>query len=101
VFEPSSRYYDIEIAQLTLPDGHVVAYKRRRFVPPPSELPPLSQVAVAMGDRLDVIAARTVGDPEQFWRICDAHPILDPAELTDESGRVLHVPMPTGLGGAP
>ena len=40
---------------------------------------------MAQGDRLDLITARTLGDPEQFWRVCDANDALDPAELTDRA----------------
>ena len=36
------------------------------------------------GDRLDNIAARYLGDPEQFWRICDANGAMRPDELTDD-----------------
>ena len=46
------------------------------------------------GDRLDLITARTLGDPEAFWRVCDANDALDPAELTSEAGRRLRVPLP-------
>ena len=46
------------------------------------------------GDRLDLITARTLGDPEQFWRICDANNTMNPSDLTAETGRVLRVPVP-------
>lgn len=94
MFEHTSRYYQIETAQLTGPDGRVIAYKRRRFLPQGETLPLLVEVTVTQGDRLDLIAARTLGDPEQFWRICDANDALDPLELTAEAGRVIRVPIP-------
>jgi hypothetical protein len=46
------------------------------------------------GDRLDNLAARYVGDPEQFWRICDANDIMRPEELTEEVGRTFKIGFP-------
>jgi hypothetical protein len=50
-------------------------------------------------DRLDNIAARYLGDPEQFWRICDANPILEPEEL-EVAGRRILITLPEGMPGA-
>jgi hypothetical protein len=94
MFDPTSRYYAIETVQLTASDGRVVAYKRRRFLPQGEALPLLVEVVVTEGDRLDVITARTLGDPEQFWRVADANDAMNPTELTDEIGRALRVPIP-------
>ncbi len=94
MFEHTSRYYNIETATLTLADGRVVAYKRRRFLPQAEDLQVLAEVAVNQGDRLDLITARTLGDPEQYWRICDANEAMNPPDLTDEPGEVLRVPVP-------
>jgi hypothetical protein len=94
MFDGDSRYHDIETAQLTLPDGRTVAYKRRRFLPQGRDLPLLVEVTVSDGDRLDLIAHRTIGDPEQFWRVCDANDAMNPVELTARAGRVLRVPIP-------
>ncbi|HYN19753.1 MAG TPA: hypothetical protein VE078_02255, partial [Thermoanaerobaculia bacterium] len=69
-----------------------VAYKRRRFLPQPTDLTVLDDVQVIQGDRLDLIAARELGDPELFWRIADAHYALDPFELTEEPGSVVRIP---------
>ena len=92
-FATTSRYLRIETATVTLPDGRIAAYKRRRFVPQAESLAQLAELTVAQGDRLDVIASRTLGDPEQFWRICDANDALDPADLA-APGRALRVPVP-------
>jgi hypothetical protein len=94
MFEHTSRYYDLETANHTTPDGRVVAYKRRRFLPQGREMQLLIDVTVIQGDRLDLIAARTLGDPEQFWRVCDANDAMDPRELTAEPGRSVRVPVP-------
>ena len=94
MFESTSRYTPIETVQMTAADGRVIAYKRRRFLPRGEDLPLLVEATVAPGERLDLIAARTLGDPEQFWRICDANDAMRPSELTDEASRLLRVPVP-------
>jgi hypothetical protein len=94
MLDPTSRYYSIETAKMTMPDGRVIAYKRRRIVPSPEAMPVLAEVLITQGDRLDLIAARTLGEPEQFWRICDANNALDPEELTTVVGRIIRVPVP-------
>jgi nucleoid-associated protein YgaU len=54
------------------------------------------EVTVTEGDRLDLIAFRTLGDPEIFWRICDANDAMNPFDLVadGEIGRKLRVPIP-------
>ena len=94
MFEPTSRYYSLETATLTTADGGTVAYKRRRFLPQGEAMPLLVEILVAQGDRLDLSTARTLGDPEQFWRVCDANNAMNPTDLTEEPGRTLRVPVP-------
>ncbi len=98
MFEPTSRYYPLETATLTTADGRVIAYKRRRFLPRGRDLPLLVEARVAQDDRLDLITARTIGDPEQFWRVCDANDAMNPPDLTAEPGRTLRVPVPQPQG---
>ncbi|VVB52072.1 Uncharacterised protein [uncultured archaeon] len=94
MFEHTSRYYTLETATFTTPDDRIVVYKRRRFLPRGADMPLLVEVPVTQGDRLDLITARTLGDPEQFWRICDANNTMNPVDLTAEPGKVLRVPVP-------
>jgi hypothetical protein len=94
VFDPSSRYYLIATATLTTPDGRTVAFVRRRLVPQPGDHRLLVEVVVAQGERLDLITARVLGDPEQFWRVCDANGADRPDELTASAGRRLRIPVP-------
>ena len=94
MFQPTSRYYNIDTVTVTTTDGRVVAYKRRRFLPQIETLPVLAEVTVTQGDRLDLVTARTLGDAEQFWRVCDANQSLDPFDLTSELGRTLLIPIP-------
>ena len=94
MFEPTSRYLPLETATVTTPDGRADAYKRRRFLPQGEAMPLLVEVVVAQGDRLDLMTARTLGDPEQFWRVCDANNAMNPPDLTAELGRTLRIPIP-------
>jgi hypothetical protein len=94
MFEHTSRYHTTETATHTTPDGRTVAYKRRRFLPRGEGMQTMVEVTVAEGDRLDVITARTLGDPEQFWRVCDANDAMNPADLTSRVGAVVRVPVP-------
>lgn len=100
LFPPTSRYHGLEIAIYEEPDGRQVAYLRRRFVPQPARFALLQEHRVAEGERLDRITAHYLGDPEQFWRICDANGALHPAEL-EILGRTLRITLPEGLPGAP
>ena len=98
MFEPTSRYHNIETAKLELrePDGapRTVSYKRRRFIPSGEEMTTLAEHTVVQGDRLDNIAARYLGDPEGFWQICDANNVLRPDELTEDIGRTIKIALP-------
>lgn len=99
LFPPNSRYQGIDTAKLTTAGGGEIVYLRRRFVPKPEELALLREHQVVQGDRLDNLAAQYLGDPELFWRICDANRALQPAELTEVIGRRLRITLPLGLGG--
>lgn len=94
MFAPTSRYDSLKTATYKAADGREVTYVRRRFLPSGDDLPLLVEVTLTEGDRLDLIAARTIGDAEQFWRVCDANDALNPADLTTEPGRILRVPVP-------
>jgi hypothetical protein len=99
VFAANSRYYGIPVGTITRPDGEVVTYVQRRFLPDPDRLTDIASYVVRTGDRLDRIAASQYGDPEQAWRIADAHRVLDEDVLTEHPGTRLRITMPAGLLG--
>ena len=102
LFAANSRYLGIGTSTLTAADGSTVAYVQRRFLPQPEDLAQLQQYSVVQGDRLDVIAAQYLGDPQLFWRIGDANGAMQPSELTETVGRVLRICLPAGVpGGGP
>ncbi len=98
-FSPNSRYARIKTATLETPDGRVVVYLRRRFVPPPENFSLLQEYTVRQGDRLDNVAAQNIGDAEQFWQLCDANRAMNPDDLTDTAGRKLRITLPEGIPG--
>jgi hypothetical protein len=100
-FPPNSRYATTQTATIELPEGRVVVYLKRRFVPPPERFALLQEHFVAQGERLDNITARYIGDPERFWQICDANRAMDPDDLTEEPGRALRITLPEGIPGSP
>ena len=98
-FPPTSRYYGVEVTTLTPSVGESIVYLRRRFVPPPERFALLQEHTVVEGDRLDNLTARYLGDPEQFWRLCDANGVLRPDELVETIGRKLRITLPEGVPG--
>jgi hypothetical protein len=94
MFDPTSRYHPLPTATYESDDGRVITYVRRRFLPQGERLPLLVEVEVTDADRLDLITARTLGAPEQFWRVADANNAMNPPDLTAEPGRQLRVPIP-------
>lgn len=94
MFIESSRYYRLETASIESAKGRTIRYKRRRFLPAGEDIPLMVEVMITEGERLDLIAGRTLGDPEQFWRICDANNAMNPFDLLNEPGRKVRVPMP-------
>jgi hypothetical protein len=96
-FPPTSRYHGIPIATLTCDDGMRQPYLRRRFLPPVDGFVTLHEHRVTEGERPDHIAARELGDPEAFWRLCDANGVMHPDELTDTVGEVVRITLPDGV----
>lgn len=97
---PGSRYANVGTATITVPDGtgghRDVQYLLRRFPPQPGSLPLLAEHLITRGDRPDLIAAAELGDPTQFWRICDANPVIHPEDLCaeDRIGESIRIPFP-------
>jgi hypothetical protein len=97
VFDRTSRYASLDEASLVVPDpdggARIVTFKRRRFLPLAEDMTTVAEHVVIDGERLDTIAARYLGDPTQFWRVCDANEVLRPTELTEEPGRRVRIAM--------
>lgn len=91
MFFRSSRYEYVAEAEIADRAGVARRYKRMRFVP---AVDATMAEAVRQGDRPDLLAYRTLGDPETFWRLCDANATPRPVDLTATPGRRVAVPTP-------
>jgi hypothetical protein len=96
----TSRYSGVPTAVHVAEDGTETVYLRRRPVPQPEALATLGWERVPDGDRVDLLAARAVGDPAAFWRLADAALVMDVSEL-EQPGRAVRVALPQGFPGAP
>ena len=96
LFPVTSRYHNIEIAKRVTADGRETVYLRRRFLPPPLGNGVLVEHSVSQDERLDNITALYLGNPELFWRLCEANNAMQPDELTAEIGRRLRIPVYNG-----
>lgn len=101
LFPPTSRYHDLETATLVRAGGTEIVYLRRRFLPSPDRFITLQEHVVTQGDRLDNVTARYLGDPLQFWRVCDANNAMNPPDLMAPVGRRLRITLPEGVPGLP
>jgi len=98
-FPATSRYAGAELGTHDRPDGTAVVHLKRRILPQADALSVVYEHVVTNTDRLDRLAAQYLGDPEQFWQICDANDVLSPAELVAEPGRTVFIALPRGLKG--
>lgn len=98
-FPPTSRYAATATKTFPMPGGTSIPYLQRRFLPQSSTLALLARHRVALGDRLDNIAAEYMGDPLQFWQICDANDAVNPDDLTATVGALLRITLPAGVPG--
>lgn len=102
-FPTDSRYYGSSTLTYTTPNGQTLTYLARRFVPQAGapNFATVAQHTVKQGDRLDLIAAKYLGDPLIYWLICDANGAIRPNDLVAMPGTVLQITMPQGVPGAP
>src|SRR5688572_20206592 len=99
MLSPTSRYASIETATLETDNGQPVVYLLRRFLPQPDQFALLQEHLVSEHDRLDIVTAMYLGDPEQFWRVADANGAMHPGDLTAVAGRRLRITLPAGFTG--
>lgn len=98
---PTSRYARVGTAVHVTSRGEEIAHLRRRFVPRPEGFHVLHQHVVVQGERHDTLAAVFLGDPEQFWRLCDGNGVIRPEELTETPGHRVRITLPEGVPGPP
>lgn len=91
---PSSRYAGLVPRQRIAADGTVQTFLPRRIIPQPDRFTAFGQRRLSGTERIDDIAAEAYGDPELYWRLADALPLEDPAELLGQEGRPIPLPLP-------
>ncbi|MGP6190410.1 MAG: LysM domain-containing protein [Vulcanimicrobiaceae bacterium] len=101
MFPPNSRYQTVGTDTYTTPAGKTIVYLQRRFIPSPDQFATIQTYSVKQGDRIDNISAQAFGDPELYWRICDANLALRPADLTATIGANLRITLPQGIPATP
>lgn len=95
-----SRYDGAEVASALVPDAagaqRDVPYLLARVPKDPATVLPLAWHRVLEDDRIDLIADRYLGDPQAWWRICDANAATDPAALAGpaNAGAVIVIGVP-------
>ena len=93
-FPPNSRYHGIETKTMETTMVGKIVYVKRRIIEAPESLALLQIHSVVQGDRLDLLAHQYLGDPEQFWRLCDANGATRPRALMETVGRKLRITLP-------
>jgi hypothetical protein len=93
MFFQGSRYEDVDEDEISDGTKRIVRYKKIRFTP---ETKSRQTHSVCQGERLDNLAYRYFRDPELFWRICDANPVLWPDDLVSAVGRSIRIPPAEG-----
>src|SRR5258707_9777311 len=82
-FAATSRYRGVALSRYALRPGDPgVPYVLRRFIPQRRDIAIAAVHIVQAGERPDLLAARSFGDAELYWRIADANAVTDPAALT-------------------
>jgi hypothetical protein len=76
-----SRYAGISQGAWTAPDGRQIPYLRRRLLPAAGTLPTAGYYTVQLGQRIDNVAASTLGDATLSWLLADANLALRPTDL--------------------
>jgi hypothetical protein len=88
MFDPKSRYAKAETYVVTDTRGRVVTVVAP---PPPPDQVQLGIHLLKQGERLDLLAARYLGDPAGYWRIAEQNDVMLPEALTE--AREIEIPV--------
>lgn len=98
-FPPNSRYYLVPERWRIAADGTEERFLARRIIPEQARYQVLDRYRPQIGERIEQVASAVFGDPEQYWKLCDANGSEEPAGATSPEGRLLIVPMPIEMSG--
>lgn len=96
---PNSRYFGLATRTAPAGDGESVEFIGRRIIPAVERYKVLDRHRTVASERIDQVGDAFYGDPEQYWRICDANGVERPAEASEPAGRLLVIPVPLEMGG--
>jgi hypothetical protein len=88
MFDSKSRYVKAETYQVTDARGRQVTVVA---APAPPEQVLLGIHLLKQGERLDLLAARYLGDPAGYWRIAEQNNVMLPEALTE--AREIEIPI--------
>ncbi|MFN9645962.1 MAG: LysM domain-containing protein [Cyanobacteriota bacterium] len=91
---PASRYAGLVPRQRIAADGSVQTFLPRRLIPAPERFTAFGHRRLSGTERIDDLASEAYGDPELYWRLADALPLEDPADLLGQEGRRIPLPLP-------
>jgi hypothetical protein len=93
-FPPNSRYRNLPLVKRIAADGTEETFVARRIIPAMERYRALDRRRTDGASRIDDVSDDAYGDPEQYWRICDANGDAQPALATLPEGRLLVIPLP-------
>lgn len=93
-YPANSRYANCTQASYVAPDGRTIAYVAQRIMPAPERFTPMALHRVIAAERVDLVADRYYGDPEQFWRVCDANRVVWPPDAVSRVDQQVVIPLP-------
>jgi hypothetical protein len=88
MFEPKSRYAELESYEVKDRRGRSIKIVQ---TPPESVQKMLGVHLLRQGQRLDHLAAKYLGDPVGFWRLCEVNNVMLPEALTEAKEIVIPV----------
>jgi hypothetical protein len=91
---PNSRYYGLTIRERTNAAGVTENFVARRIIPATERYRALDRHRADGDERIENLSADYLGDPELYWRICDANGDEDPGLATQPISRLITIPLP-------
>jgi hypothetical protein len=89
--DPTSRFADLPLYEVTAPDGTMRRVVGLR-IPRPALGAPIGRRMLREREGIDLVAQELLGDESLWWRILDANPLVHPFDLGP--GDTLAIPPP-------
>jgi hypothetical protein len=91
----TSRYFNVEQTTYETKNNRTIAHLKRRFISHGHGME-IGRHMVVEGDRPDTVSAKVMGDPAQYWRLCDYNARMHPRDLTGTIGSKIRISFPGG-----